>query len=303
MKTQKTNWEKPIQDEARQRADVLVHEAEAAKARIFTTPGNHAINFDDDIIEKGGSIEPMHHPASTIVDENYLMIGAYLEQGLQEKIVRGEYVDFTRVLPQERSGEDHCMELMYKGGNTYFVPAADRESAGAISNFHKWEQAFRVFANIYTRAHPARATELIQYNHIICTAVSSYMWDNVYMYDREFRMHMGCYPGCNWSVILQQAWTMVLKDRIRYHDQYKAGNQHAGKPKKEICKCFNKGLCTAGLSCKYDHRCLECGKFGHGAHICRRKSGNASATHAGTPDTNCNQASTSGSTSRAGPRK
>ena len=34
---------------------------------------------------------------------------------------------------------------------------------------------------------------------------------------------------------------------------------------------FNKGKCTAGLSCKYDHRCLECGKFGHGEHICRNK--------------------------------
>ena len=34
-----------------------------------------------------------------------------------------------------------------------------------------------------------------------------------------------------------------------------------------------KGLCTAGHGCKYDHRCLECGKFGHGAHICRNKAG------------------------------
>ena len=43
------------------------------------------------------------------------------------------------------------------------------------------------------------------------------------------------------------------------------------KGRKEICRRFNEGKCTAGLSCKYDHRCLECGKFGHGEHICRKK--------------------------------
>ena len=55
------------------------------------------------------------------------------------------------------------------------------------------------------------------------------------------------------------------------------------KQKKEACKHFNKGLCTAGLSCKYNQRCLECGNFGHGAHICRKRAGNNSANNQQQP--------------------
>ena len=87
---------------------------------------------------------------------------------------------------------------------------------------------------------------------------------------------MGNFPERNWSIILQQAWSMCLKDRIHssavgtgYNKNNFNGN--FGKGKKDICKRFNKGLCTAGRGCKYNHRCLGCGKFGHDVHICRNK--------------------------------
>ena len=126
-----------------------------------------------------------------------------------------------------------------------------------------------MYSNIYLREHPERATELVQYNHIICTAASAYTWENVYTYDHEFRIHMGNFPQKSWGLILQQAWTMFLKDRLRSNGP--GGSQF--RQKKEICKRYNKGLCTAGMGCKYDHKCLECGTFGHEAYICHRKSG------------------------------
>ena len=43
-----------------------------------------------------------------------------------------------------------------------------------------------------------------------------------------------------------------------------------GNPWKDICWKFNMGKCTFGLSCKFDHKCALCLKFGHGAHNCRR---------------------------------
>ena len=41
----------------------------------------------------------------------------------------------------------------------FFVPS--NRDQGVISNFSKWEQAFRVYSNIYTWAHPDRAAELM----------------------------------------------------------------------------------------------------------------------------------------------
>ena len=58
------------------------------------------------------------------------------------------------------------------------------------------------------------------------------------------------------------------------------GRGNNSKKIKEPCCRFNKGRCTFGLSCKFEHHCSvpKCGKFGHVAHICRmRESGNAIA--------------------------
>ena len=56
-----------------------------------------------------------------------------------------------------------------------------------------------------------------------------------------------------WNVILQQAWTMLLKDRLR--NDGGAHFKKGGNPKKrnEPCKRFNKGKCSYGLACIFDH--------------------------------------------------
>ena len=64
---------------------------------------------------------------------------------------------------------------------------------------------------------------------------------------------------------------MLLKDRHRNDSYQKGGFQGKSKCEQEPCKRFNKGHCSYGLRCKFDHRCSipKCGKFGHGAHNCR----------------------------------
>ena len=203
---------------------------------------------------------------------------------LQNKIWNHEYIDFARLKPLDKvtKEDDHCMELVSRGGQTFFVPVSDRETTG-ITSFSKWEQAFRIYSNLYTKRYPNKASELIQYNHIIYTASLTFSWDNVYQYDKEFRMHLSQYPLRSWAVILQQAWSICLKDRIK-HEDFHSHNGSGRKFKKEACKRFNRGQCTAGRNCKYDHRCTvpTCGKFGHGAHICRKRnngnSGDSSIT-------------------------
>ena len=103
---------------------------------------------------------------------------------------------------------------------------------------------------------------------MIHSASTAYIWENVYCYDKEFRQHISRFPTRMWNVILQQAWTMILKDRIKYDNSGKGG--HHGK-RKGICKRFNQGRCTYGLSCHYEHRCSvpKCGKFRHRANNCQ----------------------------------
>ena len=221
-------------DRAREQTNEIIREAEASKARIFNPPGmlNNIPNEGQSkykVNEAGRAGKVISEQALTaaVMDQNYTMVGNNLEPNLQEKIKKGEYVDFARLIPRDRvsTGEDHRMECINKGGQTFFVPVADREVAGSINGFSKWEQAFRIYSNVYLMANPSRATELIQYNHTIGTAASSYSLENVYSYDKEFRMYMQQFPSRNWLIILQQAWTMILKDCIKYSDNnHRAGN-------------------------------------------------------------------------------
>ena len=264
----------------------MIRESEASKARMYATPGNAPL-INSEFNAETNQVSPLVQHYSSMVDENYLVIGSYLDGCIQNKIFNSEYVDFSRLIPRDRisKDEDHRMELISRGGQTYFVPAIDRDHTN-ITSFSKWELAFRIFSNVYTRRFPSKAGELIQYNHIIYTASQTYVWDNVYTYDKEFRMHMSHYPQRSWGVILQQAWSMCLKDRLRHEEFNKNGNKH----KKEACKRYNKGLCTAGRNCKYNHRCtvLSCGKYGHGTHICRKRNGvfNGSGDTTRTPEGN-----------------
>ena len=73
---------------------------------------------------------------------------------------------------------------------SFLSPVADKDSAVNINSYGKWEQAFQVYSNILTSRFPTKATELLQYNHTIHSASTTYTWDNVYAYDREFCHHI-----------------------------------------------------------------------------------------------------------------
>ena len=266
-------------------------EAEANKAAVYEVQGEspmRAVDLNGAIVDLNRSFAH-----SVMVDEEFLAVAAHVDESLRLKIVNCEYVDFSKLLPRDRvaAEEDNRMEMINQGGQTFWVPAKDR-NGGAISNYSRWEQAFRVYSDIFTRQHPHKATELIQYGHTISTAALTYQWDNVYMYDRDFRMHISKHPQRSWSVILQQSWAMRLKDKIMSGNggnnsdmsarQGKRGGGSGKRPK--VCFPFNRGECTYGFSCKFEHRCLGCGKFGHGAHNCRRLQGKNAGLDKGNRD-------------------
>lgn len=181
-----------------------VTENEKSKARAYEVPGEHSniqVLFNQDMIH------------SMLVDEKYMSVASHLDSSTKKKIEDGQYIDFAKLVAKDRvlAEEENRVQLVMKGGSTYFVPV--NESPTAISNVHRWDQAFRVYSDIYCKRHPNRSTELIQYSHVIHTAAAGYVWDNVYAYDRDFRLHLAENPTRSWAIILQQAWSMRLKDK------------------------------------------------------------------------------------------
>ena len=242
----------------------MIREAEQSRARIYSHPG---------------TLNIVHHTPVTDdkIDDDFLVVALHVEPGMCEKIIRGEYVDFSKLIAKDKVSleEDHRMEMVNKGGIPFWMPVSDREKT-EINNIFRWDQAFRVYSHIYSKYHPHRGAELVKYSHVIHDLARTYGWNNVYHYDKDFRLHMGNHPECSWEKILQKAWSFRLKEKLhrsaldggmnRYYDQNRNNNS------REICKKFNRGKCNYGLRCKYDHRCLnkECGKWGHGIHNCRK---------------------------------
>ena len=203
-----------------EKADKMFREAEAAKARLFATPG------------KDNELNKQFH--SVLVDEYYLLVASHVDNATLNKIIAGEYVDFARLIPWDRvlQEEDQHLEMIVRGGKTYWVPAGDRD-VQSIHNFGRWEQAFRVYSDIYLRSHPSRSTKLIQYNHIIHTTSLTYTWENIYSYDKDFRIYISQHPERSWGIILQQAWAMHLKDKISRFEGQKQdynGRRHSSSP-------------------------------------------------------------------------
>ena len=257
-------------------AESAVRELENSKARLYGTPGKRVFTNTVNV---------------NVIDQDYQMIDAHVEDPMRKRIEAFEYIDLSKLLVNHRTlkeDEGQRLEIINKNGMSFLSPVAEKDKV-AINSYQKWEQAFRIYSNVLLSRFPEKGTELLQYNHTIHTASTTYMWEQVYAYDREFRYHISRHPYRAWNVILQQAWTMILKDRLKYdHSPFFKGNGNGNNPKKEICKRFNRGKCNFGLACQYEHRCAvpECKKFGHGAHICRlrrteNKPGNASHREAG----------------------
>ena len=123
-------------------------------------------------------------------------------------------MDLAKLLVKNKFVMEDRIELTTKNRMSYFMSVGEQEIPQAITSFKKWEEAFRVYAGIYTAGNPHRAGELYQCAETISTAASAYVWDNVYRYDQLFRRLMECYPNRNWGIMYHHGWLMSLRDPL-----------------------------------------------------------------------------------------
>ena len=78
------------------RAEQMIRDSEASKARIHSVPGNKV---------------------ASEIDEEYILIGSHVDELTRQKIGNGEYVDFSKLIPKDKiqCEEDHRMEIVNRG--------------------------------------------------------------------------------------------------------------------------------------------------------------------------------------------
>ena len=229
-------------------------------------------------------------------DDEFFHVTSQIDPSLKAKIEGGEFVDLDKLLPKDkfstglRGNDDlnkQIFQLITQGTNSYMSTPDHHRSANRVNNVRKWDQAFRVFAAIYTQANPTRAGEIWQYVYVIHTAAASNPWENVSFYDITFRELMASKPWRNWGKTYSQGWNMAFNNNHSYNHgnpatsynntQNRPTNQPSNNWKDDCCWRFNKNRCKKSASeCRYDHRCTHCAGWYHSHANCRKRSNNRS---------------------------
>ena len=238
-------------------------------------------------------------------DDEFFHVTSQIDPNLKSKIERGEFVDLERLLPKDKfsSGlrgsadelNKQLFQLISQGTNSYLTPPESR-SGNKINNVRKWDQAFRVYAAIYTQANPNRSGEIWQYVYIIHTAASSNPWENVAFYDVTFRELMACKPWRSWGKTYSQGWNMAFNNgnagfnhgggagssfgngRVNgnqngHNSHNNNSNQNNHSWKDDCCWRFNKNRCKrTSNECRYDHRCTHCAGWYHSYNDCKKRN-------------------------------
>ena len=216
-------------------------------------------------------------------DDEFFNVTCHIDPNLKQKIERGEYVDLEKLLLKDPSGgaininDESKVELVSKDGHTYFRPVKESQ----INGLRKWEQAFRVYATVYSQANPERVVEVWQYMHVINVAASAYQWSNVTYYDNTFRQLMAFKPNRSWAETYNQGWNLALKEPLNGRNNSnptggqssaRSSSSHEGKKHDwhdDCCWKYNHKKCRRS-NCPFDHRCTYCGGWNHGFYNCRK---------------------------------
>lgn len=247
---------------ARDRADEVIRDIQRNKA---------------DLAKPSGEWE--RELQTLLIDMKHFHLTSHVDRKLKATILDGDFtIDFRKLIPQSRSRSkvDPRLQMVNQEGVSYLVPA-DRDNYKDITSYKQWEIAFKVFMGIYLEKWESRTNELLQYSHIIQTAAMNHPWENVYNYDIAIREIMTDNPGRLWGTICQLTWSLEMGEPVNKHPSQTTGptgvsQQSSGqKFGRKICWRFNKGRCTFGSNCEYDHRCAVCGSRSHGRHSCYKR--------------------------------
>ena len=294
--------------------DQALLQTEKFKARVEAPKGNYSFNdimpYDYEKLRSKFVTENGLAPIDREImflrnfdqDDEFFHIMSQIDPSLRIKIEHGEYIELERLLPHDRTsrsgGPDdlnrQLFQLITQGTNSYLEAPAPR--TGKINSVRKWDQAFRVFAAIYTHANPERASEIWQYVYVIHTAAAANPWDNVYYYDVNFRELMASKPWRSWAKTYTQGWNMAFNNatvnaystvgnNIPGSSNHRSQNQNHKGWKDQCCWRYNKNKCNkSGSDCNYDHRCTYCAGWNHSFTNCKKRQNKQKKTTGGSSD-------------------
>ena len=105
-----------------------------------------------------------------------------------QKIEKGEYVDFTDLLPKKPSTEEPTISELAEEG--IVVVTQSRHMKGQkkpIQDIATWVEAFLTFATVRNRKYPAHTNDLLAYGALVVRGARDYKGPGWLSYDFQYR--------------------------------------------------------------------------------------------------------------------
>ena len=221
---------------------------------------------------------------------------------IQEKIARGEYIDFTTLLSKSMFGapESQSQTLtlqLSSSGDSYSIRSPTPTANKKITSFAIWMEAWNVYLAVRVSLDPSCASHLIAYQRIITSANSQHPLHAWLSYDTRFRTKAANDSSLRWDIRDLDLWLECFpgtsSQTNRWPCNHCGGTTHylincpfrpstsrdAGGPQpaavnhqqrtNQVCRDFNRSNCYR-VNCKFPHRCDICAGT-HPARSCLAK--------------------------------
>ena len=126
---------------------------------------------------------------------------------IQEKIARGEYIDFTDLLsksmfgaPESQSQSQTLTLQLSSSGDSYSIRSPTATANKKITLFAVWMEAWNVYLAVRTSLNPSYAPHLIAYQQIIISAKSQHPLHAWLSYDMRFGTKAANDPSLRWDI-------------------------------------------------------------------------------------------------------
>ena len=175
---------------------------------------------------------------------------------IQEKIRKGKYVSFSRLL-------EKSMPTMFSGGK---LPPTQGQRSRKVHDLASWLEAWNIYLPIRIAHDPSCALELATYQGILSSLFASFEASACIEYDRLFRHQAARDKSLRWDILKEDLFvfqatnaqrTPFRKVFARLGPQPDQGaNRESHTPSGvEICRRFNQTKCTLGENCRFAHKC------------------------------------------------
>ena len=136
-----------------------------------------------------------------------------LEKGTEDKILRGEYIDFSLLLPDSLSrpqAPELQLRFVDSGSGLSSWMTVVRKRKPVIDTFHKWLDAYTTYMLVLVTAYPGRSLELLKYQQTISCAATKFKGLSWLTYDEQFRRRAANDLTINWGQVELELWTVTF---------------------------------------------------------------------------------------------